>query len=105
MKEFPSRLKPENKDKFYIYRFERNLTYLRKQIYELVLFGNENSYFELDNFAHSNKISNKDIEKMCNSITEELKKLGWKTQTSFGGTGLFIYSTQEPPPSCYEDEL
>ena len=38
-------------------------------------------------------------------VKSELVKLGWKCKTSFGGTGLFIYSTEEPPPSCWEEGL
>ena len=43
------------------------------------------------------------MENMTSKIIEELQELGWKCKTSFGGTGLFIYSTENPPPNCYDD--
>jgi len=105
MKEFPSCLKPENKEKFSRYRYDRNLSYLRKEIFELVLVGDENSYFDMDNFSHRYKLKKGAIDRLCITVTQELEKLGWNVKTSFGGTGLFVYSTDEPPPSCYEDEF
>jgi len=36
---------------------------------------------------------------------EELEELGWKCKKSFGQTALFIYSTENPPPSCWDDSL
>ena len=105
MKEFPNRLTPENKEKFSQYRYERNIAYLRKDIFELVLVGDENSYFELDNFARRYKLKKGEIEKMTEILTQELIEKGWNVKTSFGGTGLFIYSTAEPPQSCFKDEF
>lgn len=104
MKNFPERLHVKNKDKFSSYNYTRNLCYLRKEIYELIIKGNENDYYVLDNFAR--KYVNNDMSmtlKMCEEIMLELKELGWKTKLSYGGTALFIYSTEEPPVSCYED--
>jgi hypothetical protein len=62
----------------------------------------ENEYFSLDEFKAKIK-NDKTFDKIVESICEELKILGWKCKTSFGGTGLFIYSTESPPPSCFED--
>lgn len=105
MKQFPVRLNPENKDKFTTYRYERNLAYLRKEIFELMLLGDENNYFELDIFSRKYKLKKGEIENMCNTVIQELENLGWNVKTSFGGTGLFIYSTDIPPVSCYEDKF
>jgi hypothetical protein len=105
MKEFPSHLKPANKERFPKYCYDRNLAYLRKEVFELVLLGDENSYFELDNFSRKYKLKKGEIEQMRDIIMRELKVLGWNVKTSFGGTGLFVYSTTSPPPSCYEDEF
>ena len=102
MKEFPVRLKPKNKSKFSRYLYERNLSYLRKEIYELVLMGNEDDYFVIDKFQRSHHIPADAMAKMIQTVTEELEQLGWKCKTSFGDTGLFIYSTDDPPPS-YRD--
>ena len=105
MKEFPNRLKPENKEKFPEYCFYRNLAYLRRDIFELMILGDENNYFALDNFSYKHGIPEKEMEELTNTVVKELENLGWNTKTSFGGTGLFIYSTKDPPPSCYVDEL
>lgn len=105
MKEFPERFKPENKDMFSKYNYERNLAYLRKDIFEIVLRGNENDYFDLDNFASAHSVKKNEMERMSNVVMGELQKLGWNVKTSFGGTGLFVYSTDDPPPSCYVDEF
>ncbi len=105
MKEFPGRLKPENKEKFSQYCYERNIAYMRRDIFELVLLGDENCYFELDNFSKTHKLKKGESTKMCDTVMEELKGLGWNVKTSFGGTGLFVYSTDDPPPSCYNEEF
>ena len=105
MKEFPSRLTPKNKDQFSNYCYNRNIAYLRKEIYELVIMGDENSYFELDKFERRHKLKKGEIEKMSDTVSEELVELGWNVKKSFGNTGLFIYSSEDPPPSCYDDEF
>jgi hypothetical protein len=105
MKEFPDHLVPANKHKFPKYRYERNLAYLRKEITELVLRCDENTYFALDVFARANSVKKDDMEKMTKVVMTELTGMGWNTKTSFAGTGLFVYSTDTPPPSCYEDEF
>ena len=105
MKEFPLRLNPKNKNNFPQYNYERVLAYMRKDIFEQILLGNENDYFDIEKFAREKSINEEDRNKMINVIIEELKVLGWNTKTSFGNTGLFIYSTDEPPPSCHEDTL
>lgn len=105
MKEFPDKLRPENKDKFHSYLYNRNLAYLRKEIFENILHGDENNYFILGNFYNKNGISSEDSSKMTETIMTELNNLGWKTSLSFNNTGLFIYSTDKPPRSCYVDEF
>jgi len=104
MKEFNNRLKVSNKDNFPSYHYERTICYMRRDIFEHMIRENENCYFELDKFFHNNKIKDKaSMETMSSKIMEELQNLGWKCKTSFGGTGLFIYSTENPPSNCYED--
>jgi len=106
MIEFPSRLNVKNKNKFPEYRYSRVLCYLRRDIFEHMITEDENNYFDLDTFR--NKYFKRDLESMKKievTIIEELTTLGWKCKTSFGGTGLFIYSTDEPPPSCHPDGL
>lgn len=104
MKNFPERLNVNNKQNFSKYNYTRNLCYLRKQIYELIIKENENDYFELDKFARNYLKNNMTIMlEMTEKIRQELKELGWNTKLSYGGTGLFIYSTENPPTNCYED--
>jgi hypothetical protein len=103
MKSFPSNLTPEKKHKFSIYKYNRVLSLLRTEITELVLEGDENNYFELDNFQRRHKIRDEELNKMFTIVSEELKQLGWNVKTSFANTGMFIYSTDEPPPSCHDD--
>jgi hypothetical protein len=64
----------------------------------------ENRYFDLDIWSRKNL--NNDAALMAtltSQIMKELEKLGWKCKTSFGSTGLFIYSTEKQPASCYDD--
>jgi hypothetical protein len=102
MKEFPTNFTPANKEKFSKYLYDRNLAYLRKEIYELVLKGDENKYFELDKFARTYDIDKTNMEKMTATIKNELESNKWKVKTSYGGTGLFIYSSEQPS-CCYDD--
>lgn len=104
MKEFPRRLRVANKDQFPSYHYERVLCYLRKEIFEHMIKEYENTYFELDKFSKTYLKGDTDlINKMKDTVVAELQELGWNCKTSFGGTGLFVYSTDDPPPSCHED--
>lgn len=100
MKTFPNTLRPENKKYFIEYQRERCKCYLRKNLYEHMISNEEKDYFSLDNFFSQVGVSlGKEI---VNELIEELKSLGWKCKTSFGGTGLFIY-IDNPPSNCFED--
>lgn len=103
MKGFPSHLNPENKENFSRYNYERTKCYLRRDLYEHIISHDENDYFALTDFIKDRKIDMNDIQKITNELIEELVKLGWKCKLSFGQTGLFIYSTTEPPSSCWEE--
>ncbi|GAF77758.1 unnamed protein product [marine sediment metagenome] len=102
MKSFPNKLLPTNKINFYSYRYNRVLCYFRKEIYEHMLKGDENNYFELDRFSKQYLDNDTNtLKKMTTRIIQELETLGWKCKTSFGDTGLFIYSSEDPPKSCW----
>ena len=104
MKQFPERLNVKNKEKFAEFNYERNKCYMRKEIYELMIKGDENDYYVIDDFARKYLKNDMTIAlKMIEEIMNELNNLGWKTKISYGGTALFIYSTNEAPVSCYED--
>jgi hypothetical protein len=73
----------------------------RRDIHELLVSRrDENEYFALDDFATRNS-SSKYLADMTLTIVKELEEFGWKTKLSFGNTGLFIYSTENPPSSCW----
>ena len=101
MKSFPENINAKNKDKFPALLYERAKCYLRRNLYEHILKEEEKSYFCLDKFS---KEWINDIEKtkdLVKEIIPELEKLGWKCKLSYNDTGLFIYSTQEPPTNCW----
>lgn len=108
MKNFPNNINVVNKDKFNDFFRERTLCYLRREIYEHMLCRkDETTYFDISNFSsrYCHKLKNIVIKNMIDTITQELENLGWKCKSSYGGTGLFIYSTDEPPANCYPDEF
>lgn len=101
MKQFPNSLRVENKNKFKEIYLYRKKCYLRKELYEHIISHKENEYFILDTFLSS--LDKNDAKQIISSLIEELKNIGWKCKTSFGGTGLFIYSTENPPSNCYPE--
>jgi hypothetical protein len=105
MKEFPDCLQAENTESFGRYRYERTLCCLRGDIYEHMLRGDENNYFDMENFARSAEISSEETNSLLKTIMTELVKRGFKCKLCFGSTGLFIYSTPDPPASYYPDGL
>ena len=106
MKQFPVNLSIKNKHNFSRILFDVYIGYLRKDLYEHILSEDENTYFELDTWCRNNLKNNKKLmDKMLQIVLVELQQRGWKCKTSFGGTGLFVYSSEDPPKSCYEDEL
>ena len=105
MKEFPKKISVDNKSNFPDFLFNRNLAYLRREITENVLKGNEENYFDLEQFKTSFNLTIETITSMVETVRIELGDLGWNTKLSFGKTALFIYSTEEPPSNCYEDEF
>lgn len=109
MKEFPSLLNVNNKKNFPKLFYNRYLCYLRRDIYEHMIrwtdLKSENNYFELDRFQRDNKIPNDLFKKMRNVIIKELQTLGWKCKLSYADTGLFIFSSESPPPSCWDGEF
>lgn len=106
MNEFPRHINVENKDKFSEYMFDHFIVLLRNDIYNHLITRNndESNYYEMEKFTKLNKCKIS-ISKLLEKIIPELVNLGWKCKTSFGGTGLFIYSSDKPPHNCYPDEF
>lgn len=102
MEEFPSHFIPENYEEFNKYNFDRNLAYIRKEIYELVIRGDKTQYFDLDKFSNDHSVSMKDLKNLVTIVSSELIKLGWVVVSSYGGSGLFVY-TGDIPSNCYPD--
>ena len=101
MLEFPNKIYPENFKNFKNLNKDRLLCLLRNEIYNLIISREEeNEYYSLDIFE--NKYNCKEyLKDITDQVIIELKNIGWKTKLSFGDTGLFIYSTEDPPRSCW----
>lgn len=69
----------------------------------LILRGNEEDYFDLESFEK--KWKPKNMKVILAKVYNNLDELGWKYKTSFGGTGLFVYSSENPPKTCWNDGL
>ena len=91
------------KTNFEEFNYERVIQLLRKEIYDhLISRKDENDYFDIEIFCKRNNYSDKEnFSKILKTLLVEITELGWKTQLSFGDTGLFIYSTIEKPSSCW----
>ena len=100
MDKFPDYLNVSQKDNFKKIKYKRLEDIFREDIFiHLINRKDENEYIDLDKYYpnYGKDIVNSNIEK----IIKELNDLGWKTKLSFGNTGLFIYSTDDPPTSCW----
>jgi hypothetical protein len=105
MKEFPVFLQVENTESFGRYRYVQALCNLRFAIYEHILRGDENNYFDMENFGRMTEMTTEEMSDLLTTIIVELGERGFKCKPCFGSTGLFIYSTPLPPPSYYPDGL
>ena len=111
MKKFPEHINIKNKtiiiqpykNNFEEINYQRILELLRKEVYEhLINRKDENDYFDIEIFCKRHNYTEKDnFLKILKTVLTELADFGWKTQLSFGDTGLFIYSTKEKPSSCW----
>lgn len=103
MDTFSDRLIPANKSQFHVLRVKRLAAKFRSELTDLILAGNENNYFSLDDFCRKYNINRSEQQILESTVLAELTAKGWKCKTSFGGTGLFIYSSEKPPSNCYDD--
>jgi hypothetical protein len=103
MNSFPESINVKNISNFPSINCQRIKSILREEIHNLILTRkDENVYVDLDVFLmkHCNRKTCL-LEKIVIDITKELHDLGWKTKLGFGETGLFVYSTENPPSSCW----
>jgi len=100
---FPEHINVKNIKDFQQINYDRVLGLFREVIYiNLLTRKEENEYIDLDTFRMQYCNSNSCmILKLVQQVISELQELGWKTKLSFADTGLFIYSTENPPPSCW----
>lgn len=102
MNVFPDTLKPSNisQNKESLKR-EHLLGEVRTSIYTLLVKrDSEKEYFDLTELKRVEK-----SDEIIKTLISELVELGWKCDTSYGGTGLFIYSTEDRPENCYPDNF
>ena len=103
MDSFPEHIKIENINMFPSINYSRILGLFREEIYTTLLTRkDENEYIDLDTFSRKYCNNKTHINKnLVEDVEKELNDLGWKTKLSFADTGLFIYSTENPPVSCW----
>ncbi len=101
MDTFSLTLHVSNKDNFSNIFFNKYLAKLRKIVANHILRGNENDFVDLDIFNRTYVKNMEKTREMSKIISSELKHLGWNTFLGFGETGLYIYSTEEPPANAY----
>jgi hypothetical protein len=98
-------IKTENRGMFKTMRIKIIFDKLRKKIYEHILEENENNFFDLQKFDKKHLKNLELTLVIVKDIITELEDAGWKCKLSYGNTALFIYSTEKPPPSCWEGEF
>lgn len=101
MNTFPQELNISNKDSFSSLLFSENLKTLRNELYNFMIRGNETDFYDLDTFNRKYVKDINETHKMVDMLCQELNELGWKTYLGFGGTGLYIYSTEEKPKNAW----
>lgn len=98
MIELSDKINIKNKDKFEEYNYQRLLCCFRKDIYEHMLWNKEDDFFDLEIFCKEKlKGDTEMLEKMRDTMIAELNGKGWTTTLGFAKSGLFIYSSKEPP--------
>lgn len=96
-----TRFHVSNKDNFDRLLEDDNLSLLRREICRHMLKGNENDFFDITEFNRAHVGNMNRTNDLVNRIITELHNLGWNTFIGFGGTGLYIYSTDELPQGAY----
>jgi hypothetical protein len=93
MKDFPTKLTPQNLPNFLEYKKNRSICKLKQIIYEFMLtpdfINNKNRGLELNEYSK--------LEDVLNPVIESLKSLGWEVEIAFHNTYMFIYPPGERP--------
>lgn len=99
----PKQLRPDNAHNFHHLHYDISKQRFRKEIYYfLITRKNEKDYYDLYKFKEMQMLNDEMMTKLLSEIREELHSISWKTATSFGTTGLFVYE-KDKPPNCFED--
>ena len=94
-------LSVDRKQTFHRLYIEHVYDQLRNDIASTLLSRTDEAQFHnLGSFLKS-KLSVEEKNILIERICSILEDSGWKTRLSFGGTGLFIYTTNDPPPNCW----
>lgn len=104
MLEFPAKFVPANLPHFEEYHYQRDLCYLRQEVYEHVIRERPptsevptayETPFDLLTFRqkHQTPFFEKAVEKIC----AELKQRGWETKVGQAGNALWVYDPKNPP--------
>jgi hypothetical protein len=101
MNTFPEELNVVNKESFCDLLFKENLKIMRNELYNFIINGNEQDFYDLDTFNRKYIKNINKTHEMVDILSNELKNLGWNTYLGFGGTGLYIYSTEEKPKNAW----
>jgi len=101
MDQFGLELHVSNKDNLNDIKNENLLSKLRKHIYNFILDRKESSFFDIDFFNRKYVKDTNTMNDMINKVVKELDILGWNTYIGFGGTGLYVYSSEDLPQGAY----
>ena len=103
-------LHKDNRANFKAILHDQILQKYRQSIFDHMIRCEESEFFDIDKFRISNTIEETDHDDMMTKIIiiirDELQQqLGWKTELSYGGTALFIYSDTRPRNCWVTDDL
>jgi hypothetical protein len=101
MDKFFSDLYVSNKDNFSEIKYNDLMNKLKKHIRNFMLEGNESNFFDIDIFNRKYVKNVNMMNEMVNKVVQDLNSLGWNTYIGFGGTGLYVYSSEELPRGAY----
>lgn len=102
MNSFPTYINSTNINNFETINKLRIKTSIREDIHNFILNRkNETEYLDLDMLCTKYSKKMNIIQEIISDLCEELNELEWKTKLSYGDTGLFIYSTENPPANCW----
>jgi len=105
MRKFPISINVNNKERFEDMYLNRVKCYLRKEIYEfLISRRSESEFFSIIDIQRQYSRNNsEEFESILMDVLSELREHGWKSEFSFSGKDLYIFSG-DLPDNCYTDK-